>query len=106
MEIVRIGGIEISARIRKRIADTRWNGRESVELTMELTNQDAAALFANDVPWSLVKSYADMTGEGTTEIDMSEYSVAGDIIDHRNGTVTVKMGKTTVEEVLAILTGE
>ena len=32
--------------------------------------------------------------------DNSEYNIAGDIIDHRNGKVTVKMGKPTAEEQL------
>ena len=35
--------------------------------------------------------------------DNSEYSIAGDVVDHRNGTVTVKMGKPTAEELLAIM---
>ena len=35
--------------------------------------------------------------------DNSEYSIAGDIVDHRNGSITVKMGKITAEEMLAML---
>ena len=35
--------------------------------------------------------------------DNSEYSIAGDIIDLRDGFVTVKMGKPTAEELLALL---
>lgn len=39
----------------------------------------------------------------TDEYDNSEYSIAGDITDHRNGYVSVKMGQPTAEEILAIL---
>jgi hypothetical protein len=39
----------------------------------------------------------------TEEYDNSEYSIAGDIIDHRNGYVTIKMGKPTAEEILTML---
>ena len=40
------------------------------------------------------------------EYDNSEYSIAGDIIDHRNGKVTIKMGKSTAEELLLVLEQE
>ena len=39
----------------------------------------------------------------TEEYDNSNYSVAGDIIVHRNGTVTVKMGTVTRDDVLNLL---
>lgn len=40
------------------------------------------------------------------EYDNCEYSLAGDIIDHRNGFVTVKMGKLTdLEAALELLLG-
>lgn len=34
------------------------------------------------------------------ERDMSEYSLSGDITDHRDGTVSIKMGKPTEVEAL------
>ena len=34
--------------------------------------------------------------------DNSEYSILGDITVHKDGTVTVKMGKPTAEEILAM----
>ena len=38
-----------------------------------------------------------------SEWDNSEYDVAGSITDHRNGTITAKMGKITDAEALAEL---
>ena len=38
------------------------------------------------------------------EYDNSDYSIADDIIDHRDGFVTVKMGIVTAEELLVIMT--
>ena len=35
--------------------------------------------------------------------DNSDYSIAGPIIDHRDGHVTIKMGKPTAAELLAML---
>ena len=32
--------------------------------------------------------------------DNSDYSFTGDIIDHRNGKITIKIGKPTEEEIL------
>ena len=68
--------------------------------------------FVDDLEWSIVyvpEAYADENGETVqpeTEIyDNSEYCVAGDITDHRDGTVSVKMGKPTDAELLAIIMG-
>lgn len=52
---------------------------------------------------SLVSTTDPDTGETTetTEVctePMSDYCIAGDIIDHRDGTVTVLMGKKTTTE--------
>ena len=40
------------------------------------------------------------------EFDNSDFCVAGDVTDHRDGTVTVKMGKlTALEETLLMIYG-
>lgn len=41
------------------------------------------------------------TTEVVNEYDNSEYSLAGDITDHRDGTVSIKMGKPTEAEASA-----
>jgi hypothetical protein len=35
--------------------------------------------------------------------DNSDYCIVGDIISHRDGTTTVKMGKPTAEELLNMI---
>ena len=102
-DTVLIGGREISARTRHRWADPQWDGRESWELTMELECEDAKGLFVNDAQWSLRRS-----GDGVEEheVDMSDFSVAGQVSDNRDGTVTVRMGVLTEREALKIILGE
>lgn len=81
--------------------DLNWDDRESKAITLEMTYADAIALFVDDLEWEIV--YED--GETTEIYDNSEFSVAGAITDNRNGTVTVKMGIPTAEEINAVLMG-
>ena len=67
--------------------DHKWNSRESVELTLEMTYSTAITLFKDNIQWALVD-------EGEV-YDYTDYSIAGDITDHRDGTISVKMGKPT-----------
>ena len=81
--------------------DREWDNRESKAITLEMSYADAMALFVDDLEWEII--YED---EETTETyDNSEFSVAGSVTDNRNGTVTVKVGKPTSDELLAILMG-
>nr|DAH39985.1 MAG TPA: hypothetical protein [Caudoviricetes sp.] len=100
------------ATITGRVADRDWDSRASKLITLDMTYAEALALLPDNTPWSIVEksevptyaedgSYAyDEDGnqimeEKTTEWDNSEYSMSGDITDHRDGTVTIKMGKPT-----------
>jgi hypothetical protein len=59
----------------------------------------ANELFVDGVEWSIVD-------DENTEYDNSDYCLAGDITDHRDGTLSVKMGKMTdLEEVLEAMYG-
>ena len=70
-------------------------------------------MFVNDAEWSIItennSSIFDFNKEllklnnTTKEYDNSDYCIAGDIIDHRDGTVSVKMGKPTAEELLSMI---
>ena len=85
--------------------DMNWDNRESKSITLEMDYSTASKLFVDGLAWSIFQQCEmpvfDENGEQTgTEIqetvfDNSEYSLAGDITDHRDGTVTVKMGKLT-----------
>ena len=103
---IKIGGQEYAAGITGTDMDTRWNYRKCKTIRLEMPYETAAALFQDNVPWSIIEreetpvldENGEPTGEVTTEqneYDNSGYCVAGDITDHRDGTVSVKMGKKT-----------
>lgn len=101
MTYLRIQDALYPATFRGYTKDRDWNDRESKAITLEMTYEEAMATFVDGLEWAIV--YED--GETTEVYDNSEFSVAGPVTDNRNGTVTVKMGKITAEEVLQILTG-
>ena len=114
---IKIGGQEYPAAILGSIQDSKWDGRKSKTIRLEMSYEAAMGLVVNGAPWSIIEreetpvldENGEPTGEVTTEqneYDNSEYCVAGDITDHRDGTVSVKMGMATADEILAILTGE
>ena len=101
MTYVKINDTLHPAFISGRNEDREWDNRESKAITLEMSYADAMALFVDDLEWEIV--YED---EETTETyDNSEFSAAGSVTDNRNGTVTVKVGKPTSDELLAILMG-
>lgn len=96
--------------------DSAW-GRPTCTVTIKCRAAEIAALLPNNAPWSLIErdDVLDELGAPTGqtvdhERDMSEYSLSGDITDHRDGTVSIKMGKPTEEEsavgTVVALTGE
>lgn len=99
MIYIEIAGQRYPAKILGRMRDADWDDRKSKAITLEMTHEAAAALFVNGLAWSIV-----CLEDGLETIyDNSEYSVAGSITDHRDGTVTVKMGMVTAEEALQAL---
>ena len=86
-----------------------WDGRDTKTITLTMTAAKAAALLPDNTPWSIVQremvDVLDEQGQPTgetkevvNEYDNSEYSLAGDITDHRDGTVSIMMGKPTETE--------
>lgn len=101
MTYIKLNDTLYPAFISGRNEDREWDNRESKAITLEMSYADAMALFVDDLEWEIV--YED---EETAETyDNSEFSVAGSVTDNRNGTVTVKVGKPTSDELLAILMG-
>lgn len=91
-----------------RITDGEWDNRMSKSVTLTMTHGEAVALFTDGAAWSIVQDVVDGNGvaTGQDEWDNSDYSVAGDVTDHRDGTVTVKMGRPTdLEEAYELLYG-
>lgn len=115
MIFLKINGTIYPAEVSGKVADKDWDNRESKSITLEMDYATAIALFVDGLAWSIVQQnevpvldeYGNQTGTEIkeTEWDNSEFDVAGAITDHRNGTITAKMGKITAEEALAIILG-
>ena len=113
MTYIKINETLYPATVSGKVQDNDWDKRESKSITLEMDYETANALFVDGLTWSIVQQMEvpvfDENGEQTgtemqeTEFDNSEYDVAGSITVHRNGTVTVKMGKYTDGEMLAEL---
>lgn len=115
MICVKVNETLYPATISGRMQDGEWDNRESKAITLEMDYATAIGLFVDGLAWSIVQQnevpVLDEQGNQTgteikeTEWDNSEYDVAGAITDHRNGTITAKMGKITAEEALAEIMG-
>lgn len=128
MTYVKISDILYPATVSGRVADKEWDNRASKAITLEMDYATAMSLFVDGLAWSIVQQnevptyQVDENGNlvmdengnpiqtGTeiqeSEFDNSEYNIAGDLTDHRDGTITAKMGKLTeLEEAYEIMLG-
>lgn len=120
-EFIKVNGVEYPATLIYNYKDRNWDMRETQTVHLTMPYAQAAALLPDNTPWSIVRretqDVLDEQGQPTgetkevaTEEDMSAYSLAGDITDHRDGTVSIKMGKPTEAEnavgAVVVLTGE
>lgn len=108
-EFIKVNGQEYPATCIYNYKDRNWDMRETQTVHLTMPYAQAAALLPSGTPWSNVfretKDKLDNDGNPTgeteevvTEEDMSEYSLSGAITDHRDGTVSIKMGKPTESE--------
>lgn len=108
-EFIKVGGVEYPATLIYNYKDRNWDMRETQTVHLTMPYAQAAALLPSGTPWSNVfreqKDKLDNDGNPTgqteevvTEEDMSAYSLAGQITDYRDGTVSIKMGKPTESE--------
>ena len=108
---VKVNGAEYPATVNGNLADRNWDRRDTKTIYLTMTHDEAAALLPSGTPWSIVmRETVDKldndgnptgeTEEAVNEWDNSAYSLAGDITDHRDGTVSIKMGKPTETETL------
>lgn len=116
MIFVKVKNTLYPATVSGRMSDRDWDNRDSKSITLEMDFATAAETFVDGLNWSIVQREEvpvfDEDGKQTgteikdTEFDNSEYNLAGDITDHRDGRVTVKMGKLTdLEEAYEIMLG-
>lgn len=118
---IKVNNTEYPATVNGNRADHNWGDRDTKTIRLTMPYAQAAALLPDNTPWSIVQrdtvSKYDSDGQPTgetkevvNEYDNSEYSIAGDITDHRDGTVSIKMGKPTEAETavgaVVALTGE
>lgn len=83
----------------------RLNGeaRDVIRVTVAATHAEATEKFVPGAVWAIRQFNVSPEGvelETFTDFDKSNYCVAGDIVDHRDGRVTVYMGKPTESELL------
>ena len=106
---VKVNNTEYPATVNGNRNDHNWDGRDTKTIRLTMSHDEVAALLPDNTPWSIVqRDMVDVldeqghptgeTKEVVNEYDNSEYSLAGDITDHRDGTVSVKMGKPTETE--------
>ena len=111
-EFLKVNGQEYLAKFISKYQDLNWDKRETQTIYLTMTHDAVAALLPDNTPWSIVQrdmvDVLDEQGQPTGETkevvnewDNSEYSLAGDITDHRDGTVSIKMGKPTESELSA-----
>lgn len=118
---IKINNTEYPATITGEHKDRAWNERETKNIRLTMTTTEVAALLPDNTPWTIVQretvdkldNDGNPTGETedvVNEWDNSAYSLAGDITDHRDGTVSIKMGKLTETEsakaTVTVLAGE
>lgn len=75
--------------------------RDFLRITVLASYADVNRYFVDNTEYSIRQFDLDNEGkelETYTDYDWSEYSVAGDIVDHRDGKITVYMSKPIVYE--------
>ena len=120
-EFIKVDGQEYPVTHIYNYKDRNWDMRETQTIYLTMTHDEAAALLPSGTPWSIAQretqDVLDEQGQPTgetkevaTEEDMSAYSLAGEITDYRDGSVSIKMGKPTEAEnavsAVVALTGE
>lgn len=111
-QYLKVNGQEYPAKFISKYQDLNWDKRETKTIYLTMSHDAVAALLPDNTPWSIVQretvDVLDEQGQPTGETqevvnewDNSDYSLSGAITDHRDGTVSIKMGKPTESELSA-----
>lgn len=106
---IKVNNTEYPAEINGNPKDRSWGERDTKTITLTMTAAEVAALLPDNTPWTIVQretvdkldNDGNPTGETeevVNEWDNSAYSLSGAITDHRDGTVSIKMGRPTESE--------
>lgn len=106
---IKVNNVEYPVTINGNSKDYSWDERDTKTITLSMTYTEALALLPSNTSWSIVKrdvvdkldNEGKSTGETEEQVqewDNSDYSVSGPITDNRDGTVSIKMGKSTEVE--------
>jgi hypothetical protein len=106
---IKVNNTEYPAAVNGNLVDRNWNGHDTKTIYLTMSYDAVVALLPDNTPWSIVQretqdvldEQGNPTGETeevVNEWDNSMYSLSGAITDHRNGTVSIKMGKPTETE--------
>lgn len=109
---IKVNNTEYPAAVNGNLVDRNWNGRDTKTIYLTMSYDAVVALLPDNTPWSIVQretqdvldEQGNPTGETeevVNEWDNSMYSLSGAITDHRDGTVSIKMGKPTESELSA-----
>ena len=111
---IEVNNVRYPAIIGGKMNDRDWDNRESKYIRAEMTYEEAVTNFVNGVSWSIIQEIEEeieevienKEKESNNKIetvikkikkeeifDNSDFSIAGEIVDHRDGTITIKMGK-------------
>lgn len=102
MTYIKINDSLYEATITGTLHDESWNDRSVKAITSKSFDFfSARSMFVDGLEWSIVCTQGEPAEQEV--YDNSEYCLVGDIILHKDGSVTVKMGTQTAEEILAEL---
>lgn len=94
-EFIKVNEQEYPAEVIYLYKDRNWNDRDVRNVFLNIPYDQVVALIPTGTKWSSILKEDDVVVE---ETDMSEYSIAGQVVDYRNGTISIKMGKPTETE--------
>lgn len=112
MTHIKINDTLIPAEVSGKTRDPEWDYRHTQDIHCNLSYEEANALFVDGLEWYLVyqgPNQVNEKGETVTPepviYDKTMFELVMSITENRDGTVNVKMGEVTAEEINAILMG-
>ena len=97
--------------INGKVRDDEWDNRHTKTFRLELTYEQAKQIFTDGTQWAIVsvttpEEYDEPFEPYEEVFDNSDFNFAGDITDHRDGTVSITMGQMTdLEQAYELLYG-